>query len=378
MNKSNSEIALIARGISTDKAKDICRQGWTLSKIKTADAASLAALQLPDDIIANIRNSSRSPIPSKILTKTLFLNRWVCCVCRDQERAVVVHHIKPWAESRDHSISNLAVLCTPHHGEAHTIRHLEVTLTPSRLRSIKLAWEAEAARLDSIAIQQATQLQSDDWMYFNHLRLAELSISNGIDLTRLPGYGPTFRSGACDSDGRVIQTSQHQSFMYAGLNRTQLYWYMKEMLYAMLDRAFLRNISDDLDRGLLRSVIVAGDLVYLQGSHIFSDIQNSLSDVQLVTGCRSANKVKVTFVFDRREATSTSAWTSWLRGTQAVGSLIQVKNVDRTGDHLHISGTIIAMRTALHELKTRNYESGLYRSRLIGAQTTEDELDDYN
>lgn len=378
MNRNKSEIALIARGITTEKAKEISRQGWTLSKIKTANAASLAALQLPDDVLANIRNSARPPIPSEILIKALFLNRWVCCICRDQGRAVVVHHINPWAESRDHSISNLAVLCTQHHGEAHTTRHLEVTLTPSRLRSIKQEWEAEAARLDSVAIQQATQLQSDDWMYFNHLRLAELSISNGIDLTRLPGYEPTFHSGACDADGRVIQTSDPQSFMYAGLNRTQLYWYMKEMLYALPDRAFLRNISNDLDRGLLRSVVIAGDLVYLQGSHIFSDVRAPSSDVQLVTGCRSANKVEVTFVFDRREATSTSAWTSWLRGTHAVGSLIQVKNVERTGDHLHISGTVIAMRTALQELKTRTYESGLYRSGLLGAQATDDELDEEN
>ena len=63
--------------------------------------------------------------------------------------------------------------------------------------------------------------------------------------------------------------------MYVDSDRMQLYRYMKAMLYALLDNATVCNISDDLDRGVLQSLVVPGDLVYVQGWHVFSDVQPS-------------------------------------------------------------------------------------------------------
>lgn len=88
--------------------------------------------------------------------------------------------------------------------------------------------------------------------------------------------------------------------------------------------------------------------------------------MQAVRARRSANRVEITFDFDRREATSNSAWTGWLRGAQDIGSLVQVKTL-RRGDEgkLHIIGTVIGMRNAMEGLKTRTYETGLYKAGLI-------------
>jgi hypothetical protein len=138
------------------------------------------------------------------------------------------------------------------------------------------------------------------------------------------------------------------------------------MLYELLSCTAVRNISDDLDRGLLRAAVLPGDLVYVQGRHIFEDILHAPVTMQAVRARRSANRVEITCDFDRREATSNSAWTLWLRGAQDIGSLVQVKTIKR-GDRgkLHIIGTVIGMRNVLEGLKTRTYEAGLYKAGLI-------------
>lgn len=366
MNRNRTDIALMARGMTTTQAKQLREQGWTLGKLQATNDAALQTLGISAEIIEKLRGEARPAIPADTLTKVLFANRWVCCICRDAERPVIVHHIRPWAESRDHSAENLAVLCTQHHGEAHTTRGLEVTLNPSRLRDAKQLWEAEAARLDAAAIQQGTQLQSDNWLYFNHLRLLELAVAVGVDLTEVPGYSAALRAAVCDQDGNIIKATEPESFMYVDSDCMPLYRYVKNMLYALLDHATVRNISDDLDRGVLKTLILEGDLIYVQGLHVFSDVQPAPGNAQPVNGRRSANKVEIAFVFDRREATSTSSWTDWLRGSHVVGSLLQVKRLDRDGDRLRISGTVIAIRTALKGLKERTYEVGLYNSGLIG------------
>jgi hypothetical protein len=135
--------------------------------------------------------------------------------------------------------------------------------------------------------------------------------------------------------------------MYADSDRTQLYRYMKASLYALLEKTTVRNISDDLDRGVLNVLLVPGDLIYVQGLHTFTEIRPAPGNGQPVRGTRSANKVEVSFVFDRREATSASAWLEWLHGNHGVGSLIQVKQLERSNGRLHVSGTVVAMRTAL-------------------------------
>lgn len=365
MNRNRTDIALMARGMTSAQAKRLREQGLTLSKLQASNVEALQSLGISGEIIKRIRGEPRPAIPPDILTKVLFANRWVCCICRDAERPVIVHHIRPWAESHDHSADNLAVLCTQHHGEAHTTRGLEVTLTSPRLRDAKQLWETEAARLDAVAIQQGTQLQSDSWLYFNHLRLLELALTSGVKLNEVQGYGAALRAEVCDSDGNIVKTAAPDGFIYGDLDSIPLYRYMRSVLYAFLEHATVRNISDDLDRGVLKTLVVEGDLIYVQGLHIFSDVQSGPRNAQPVNGRRSANKVEIAFVFDRREATSTSAWTAWLRGSHGVGSLLQVKQVNRNGDRLRILGTVIAIRTALEGLKERAYEVGLYKSGLI-------------
>lgn len=63
-----------------------------------------------------------------------------CCICRDKNQGVIVHHIEEYSVSRSHAEDNLVVLCLNHHGEAHTKREFQQNLTPERLRDFKQRW----------------------------------------------------------------------------------------------------------------------------------------------------------------------------------------------------------------------------------------------
>lgn len=364
MSRNPTEIALLARGLDSAMAKRLREAGWTLGRLQAAGDDELQSLGVDATSQIALREGDRPAIPAANLAQVLFANRWLCCVCRDAASPIIVHHIEPWATSHDHSPSNLTVLCTRHHGEAHSTRDLELTLSPARLRSLKDRWEQEVRRTDRVAIQQGTQLQAEHWLYFNHLRLFDFAHGLGIHLTELSTFEAARAACVCDAVGAVVKAAEPGGYRYADSDGMTLYRYMKDVLHSLLAVATVRNISDDLDRSVLRQVMVPGDLVFVQGLHSFTDVQPAPSGVQLVRGARSANRVEISFVFDRAEATSSSAWSNWLRGRQGVGSLIHLKQLERAGDKLQIVGTVLAIRTALEGLKERMYELGLYEAGL--------------
>ena len=372
MTKNPSELAFLARGIDSALARKLREDNWTLAKLQSLSPEKLIELGISDTIVPVILGEGRPPIPPDLLIKTLYDNRWVCCVCRDAERPIIVHHIKPWAESRDHSHSNLAVLCSIHHGEAHSTHALELTLTADRLKAAKAAWEQKVSRLDPLAIFKATQLMSCQWWYFNHLRIFEIAQQVGIEAIQLQGFQGALRNGACDEDGYLCF---REGLLYVGQARSlSLYRYMSNMLQAAMEHTCVRNISDDLDRGTLDRLLLGGDLVFVQGSYQFSDIPDGFG-ADLVRGRRSVNNVEITFVFNRNESTSDSARTEWLRGVRHLGCLLRVNKLERSlKGTLHIEATVLAIRSAHEELKSRMYEIGLYKSGLIGGADEDEEF----
>ena len=368
----------MARGVDSALARKLREEKWTLAKLQLQSPEKLLEMGLSDTAVPVILGKGRPPIPRDVFIKTLYDNRWLCCVCRDAERPIIVHHIRPWAESRDHSQANLAVLCAIHHGEAHSTHALELTLTSERLKATKATWEQEVARLDPVAIFKATQLMSCQWWYFNHLRVFEIAQQVGMDVTQLDGFQGAFRNGVCDEDGYLCS---REGLLYLGQAPSlSLYRYMTSMLKTTMGFACVRNISDDLDRGTLGCLVTSGDLVFVQGSYSFSDMPADNSGADFVRGHRRVNSVEITFVFDRNEGTSVSARSNWLLGVQTLGCLLRVNNIQRDlGGFLHIEATVLAIRSAHEELKSRLYEIGLYQSGLIG-QELEDEyeaFDDY-
>lgn len=153
MTNNPTEKALMARGFDSELAASIRQQGYTLESLKLEGDENLSALGLSQAQVELLRREPRPPIPTEDLTRVLFDNRWVCCVCRNVSRPIIVHHIREWSNSRDHTPANLAVLCSLHHGEAHTQRHLEQNLTGPRIVQFKAMWEAQVRQDDATAIQ---------------------------------------------------------------------------------------------------------------------------------------------------------------------------------------------------------------------------------
>ncbi|MCO7572010.1 hypothetical protein NJH78_18660 [Pseudomonas chlororaphis] len=115
--------------------------------------------------------------------------------------------------------------------------------------------------------------------------------------------------------------------------------------------------------------------MFVQGPYNFSDTPNGFG-ADLVRGRRSVNNVEITFVFDRNESTSDSARIEWLRGVRHLGCLLRVNKLERSlKGTLHIEATVLAIRSAHENLKSRMYEIGLYKSGLIGGPDEEEEFD---
>lgn len=365
------------RGVDSALARKLREEEWTLAKLQIQRPEKLLELGLNESVVLKILGQGRPPIPSDVLIKTLYDNRWVCCVCRNAEFPVVVHHIKSWAESRDHSPANLAVLCSIHHGEAHSTHALELTLTADRLKAMKAAWEHSVSRDDQLAIFKSTQLMSCQWWYFNHLRVFETAEHVGVEITQLKGFQAALRNGVCNDEGYLCSSD---GLLYVGQARSlSLYRYMSNMLKAATEHACVRNISDDLDRATLDILVTPGDLVFVQGSYHFADMPPDGSGAEMVRGRRSVNKVEITFVFDRNEGTSCSARTEWLLGVRSLGCLLRANKLERDlNGTLHIEATVLAIRSAHEELKTRMYEIGLFQRGLIGHEVGDEELEDFD
>lgn len=364
MTRNQTELALIARGVNVELARTLREEKWTLAKLQQQSQQQLIDLGLTEETAYAIYGTGRPPIPIETLVTTLFANRWVCCVCRSTNLPVIVHHIEPWAKSHDHSEKNLAVLCSIHHSEAHTVRSLELNLTADRLKDMKFEWERTVRRLDAIAIFKSTQLMACQWWYFNHLRVFEIARAHDVDFTQLDGFRGARSANLCDDNGFLYESDGP---MYRASVALILQHYMTNMLQVALSDIRVQNISDDLDRGTVKCLISEGELIFVQGSYTFSDLPPSASGEELVSGRRHVNGIEISFVFNRNDGTSGSARNLWLRGTQNLGCLLRVNRLSRDlKGRLQMDATVIAIRSAHEELKRRFYEIGLYRSGLIG------------
>jgi len=133
MNLKRTELALIARGIDTKTAARLVKNKWTIEKLRMKNTEELRSLGIPDELTSSFKIKSRNSIPFNTAGQVLFRNRYACCVCRNSDRSVILHHISPWAKSKDHNPSNLAVLCLEHHDKAHSTSSLSQNLTPKTL-----------------------------------------------------------------------------------------------------------------------------------------------------------------------------------------------------------------------------------------------------
>jgi hypothetical protein len=367
-------IALMARSVDIELAERLAGQGWTLANLQQASQRVLQDLGLTPQAISNTLKGARPPIPSKNVAKVLYRNRFQCCVCRDPEKNIILHHIKPWAVSRDHDAENLAVLCLQHHAAAHTTTTLAQNLDERALKDFKRQWEADCERFDAEAILAASRLDHAAWLYFNHQRLLALADEMRIDLPTTNGYARAFHSGVIDAQGAPVSASK-SFYLYQGGDGLLLYAYMRDVLHIVMHGLTIIDMSNYLDRGLSQQIVAPGDFIFVQGAHVFKKLNKKEEGPgQISSGSRQANGVRVEYVFDRWEATSTSAWGAWLFGRQRVGSFVHVKSVERADGVVVIQGTILGISNGHATLKDREYAPEVGRLVAERLRLGEDEI----
>jgi hypothetical protein len=354
-----TEKALMARGLDAHSATKFANDSWTINKLKVADEGELKNAGFDQSFINALFDEARPPIPIDTLMSVLFANRYQCCVCRDHKLSVIVHHIEEWAESRDHEIGNLAVLCLHHHDQAHSKKTLSRNLEAATLRATKEKWEAEVKRFDAESILSAMRLESSDWSYMNELRIFEIANKLGIKFDRIQGFSQLVSIGVAQSDGLPMPVNDDGLYyMYQGPDILRRYFYISTVLQIIIKKISIINISDYLDKGTLHFSIVVGDFIFVQGAHVFLPITHTKRGTgrgEIFKGVRRANGVEVRFVFDRWEATSSSAKSIWLSGTKDQGSLIHVKDISREDGRLIINGTVLGIGSNRGDLKKRDY-----------------------
>lgn len=362
-----TEIALIARGVDSATARMLRMDGWTISKLKASAEDELKAVGLSREFIENIFKEQRPPISRDVISKLLFDNRFQCCVCRNPDLPIIVHHIVEWNRSRSHAPENLAVLCLLHHSEAHSKKDLAQNLDPKTLAKIKDAWEAEVKRFDSESILAAMRLEYSSWNYINELRVFEIAREVRVDFSVVHGFSALVAIGVAEPSGLPAPVVDQDSlfYKYEGPRIMQRYFYASEILNRVISKLPIINVSDWLERGVLGFALAPGDFIFVQGAHTFSPLtskKNGRGPGQVCRGYRTANNVEISFTFDRWEATSSSAKNEWLSGTKNQGSLIHVKNLVRENGKLLVTGTVLGICSNLGNLKIREYATKLFES----------------
>jgi len=374
---SRVDLALMARGVPSKSAVKLRSKGLTLSKLKQLKTPALRKLGLNKLAVENISGEGRPAIPKANLIEVLYANRFTCCVCRNPKKAIIVHHINRWANSKSHNVKNLSVLCETHHGKVHSKSELSRNLDAATLRGFKARWEQDVAEMDTRAILDQSTEHTSAWIYFNHLRLFDLAAQLGVKFKVLDNYENALAQGHCSKAGQLNHRPNNTGWMYEPSDGRSLYFYVRDVWEATLRKLAVVNVSDDLDRGVLSILLKPGDFILVQGSHIFAK-QNKRDQRpgQTTDGSRKANQVIVEFTIDRWEATSSSAHGRWLSGRVDVTSIVKVSTISKTkSGKLKIQGTAFGIAQGFSGFKTREYATFPYRAGVHIADD-EDEIDD--
>jgi len=369
--------ALLSRGVDTDAAAELRRKGWTLGKLQQQTPETLQSLGVRGEAIERILGSDRPPIPFATLAQVLIASRMTCCVCNNPSRGVVVHHLLDWSKSHSHDEQNLAVLCLIDHDRAHSqIAHTQ-NLTVPLIKRFKERWQKRVEELSTKAILTAAAKDFSCWWYFNRTRLFGMAQDRSVLLQNLQYFRSAHSGGWINQEGYPLRKNHRANYSLEGGDGGSMYAYLKAVLDHTLLSTSVLNISDDLDRNFLKAVLRPGHLIFLQGSYRFVEkTKRDRGPGQTVEMYRQTNGVRVSSTIDRWEATSNSAWSSYLKGTYEASAIMRVVSLDSLNGEFVVRGSSIAIGAPLEGMKTREYSNAPYR-RGYYVRTDQFEEDDY-
>jgi hypothetical protein len=274
-----SVCALLSHGIDSVLAARLIQQNYNLSKLKGLKKKNLLKLAISDDVADQILQERRPLIPIDVVVRLLHSSKYVCCVCRDSSKGVIIHHIEKWEKSRSHKKGNLAVLCLQHHNEAHSKHELIRNLTPTIIRKLKTKWEQKVAELDSSVLAEKANFADANWDYFNHARLFKIATKLGLNLHLNQYFRSVYQLGIVSNQGLLLEQNRwinqpdNSSYLYAFGNGIILYNYVSSVLEEVIRKLKIIDITKLWCRRQINALVREGDWIECQGAFYFRKLK---------------------------------------------------------------------------------------------------------
>lgn len=298
----DTEEYLLGMGADTSSARNLSMR-LNVANIQAMNMDQLNGLGLTKDAIEAI-HSKRPPIPVKNLRSVLEANFYVCCVCKNRNFNVVVHHIRPYAKSKDHSISNLSVLCLVHHSEAHSTRDQVQNLTPDKIATCKETWEEQTIYIkNDIAIAQGSSPWNAPccWDWVNFPRVVETLRARNLNAVEGYGYDELRKSNIVDESGEFIGSTWQKTkvkdndYFTAGEHQFKIASHIGKMLEVIAQEVPVFDLTSYLSTcpSFIGSSIVEGDFISVKAPFIY---RKSFSGAMIATAETEA--WRISFEFD--------------------------------------------------------------------------------
>ncbi|WP_157653273.1 HNH endonuclease signature motif containing protein [Burkholderia ubonensis] len=294
---------LVGIGCDTRVAANLSAR-YSVEELRNFGPLKLKQFGLPESVVSSLKKR-RLPVPEKTLRQVLASNLELCCVCRKRGLGVVVHHIEKYSISKNHDISNLAVLCTAHHSKAHASFELEQNLTSERIINYKRKWEEACISIERWILVSAVERISEvhwDWVNFRRVLQSTLELSDfptGLAREKLTELG------ILNEQGHFVDESwqaprQHGGYFVSGDKQIYLAAYITQVIELLARNRAVLDITPYLDEPeLLIELVTNGDFITVKADFYYSPAEQfERNDDSAMIARAQTRDVLVEFPYD--------------------------------------------------------------------------------
>ncbi len=275
MKLTLTEKALLERGIDSKKIEILLLNNLTINEIKNTPDDILINLGLTEYDIKKIKDGKRPPIPESTLNKLLYETNATCCICKNSENGIVIHHIKEWHISKSHDIENLIVLCPNCHSKVHAKSTLLHNFTDDEVRNFKKTWIEEVSMKTAKRLSELQEKSGIKWDYINIKRLLENAYNNGITggderyITYLQERKILTKELLLNSYEEWLVSNKTMDCIFHSMEGNYLYFYLESILHRLISEQKIIDLKDIWEKNEILDNVRTGDYITYTGKCYF-------------------------------------------------------------------------------------------------------------
>ncbi|HDR0966910.1 TPA: HNH endonuclease [Pasteurella multocida] len=348
--------ALLSRGIPSDLASSLS-SSFTLHELQCKNTSELTDLGLSDlQIDSIITRTSRQPIPPRILNQVLIKSKYCCVICRNMNNPIIIHHIEPWSISKNHSETNLVVLCLNCHSKIHSKNEIARNITAAELVECKRKWEEKCLIEDTTYLLTLSQKSCARWDWFNITRIRDLVTGNPQYLnTESSIFKQLAKKEMIDYDnfldmGKMQELAKPSHFTDFG-DGSLAVQYLNSIVYNIINDIRFFDVTTFLASrsNILKDIISIGQNIAFQGRFYFKDIDGGKREAYY-----KKKGIKIKFVYDPYYCASSSSKYDSMVGNHLLtifGRVIDITVDEDDIVHISLSCLVAGSYFQLHKDK---------------------------